>query len=147
MNSDFITMVSQGIDNIISELKQYSDEADLWKVEGKINNSAGNLALHLTGSLNYFIGNVMSGNGYVRNREAEFSDKHIPRQTMMRNLEETKAMIADFLSQCDAEFYTAIFPLSIFGDNRSNHYVLTIMIAHLNYHLGQINYHRRLIAK
>lgn len=111
MNSDFITMVSQGIDNIISELKQYSDEADLWKVEGKINNSAGNLALHLTGSLNYFIGNVMSGNGYVRNREAEFSDKHIPRETMMRNLEETKSMIAAFLSQCDAEFYTAIFPL------------------------------------
>lgn len=147
MNSDFTTILSQGIDKIISELNQYENETDIWKIDGDIKNSAGNLALHLTGSINYFIGAVMSDNGFVRNRDAEFSDKNISREQMISELIKSKTMMEEFISKQDTDFYTAIFPLQTFGENRSNHYALMIMAVHLNYHLGQINYHRRLIGK
>ncbi|HET8963143.1 MAG TPA: DUF1572 family protein [Chitinophagales bacterium] len=147
MNSDFTTILSQGIDKIISELNQYENEMDIWEIDGEIKNSAGNLAIHLSGSINYFIGAVMAKNGYVRNRDAEFSEKNISREKMISELNTTKTMMEEFISQQDADFYNAIFPLQTFGENRSNHYALMIMAVHLNYHLGQINYHRRLIGK
>lgn len=147
MNSDFSTILSQGIDNIISELNQYENEADIWEIDGEIKNSAGNLAIHLSGSISYFIGAVMAKNGYVRNREAEFSEKNISREKMISELNSTKKMMEAFISKQDADFYNAIFPLQTFGENRSNHFALMIMAVHLNYHLGQINYHRRLIGK
>ena len=146
MNTDFTTFLTRGIDTIISELQQYPNEAAVWKLDGEIKNTAGNLALHLTGSLNHFIGAVMAGNGYVRNREAEFSETNVSRDKIIAGLVNTKEMIQNFISGQTPEFYTAIFPLPTFGDNRTNHYVLLQMVAHLNYHLGQINYHRRLIG-
>lgn len=147
MQTEFITFLSRGIETIISELQQYPDEDAVWKIEGEIKNSAGTLALHLNGSLNHFIGAVMAQNGYVRNRDAEFADRNIAREKIIGMLQKTKTMCSEFLEKQNADFFTAVFPLPTFGDNRSNHYVLLQMIAHLNYHLGQINYHRRLIGK
>ncbi|MBK7108535.1 MAG: DUF1572 family protein [Chitinophagales bacterium] len=147
MNSDFTTILGNGINSIITELQQYENETDIWNIEGEIKNSAGNLAFHLTGSINYFIGAVMANNGYVRNRDAEFSDKNISREKMISELNTTKTMMEEFISKQDVDFYNAIFPLQTFGENRSNHYALMIIAVHLNYHLGQINYHRRLIGK
>ncbi len=34
----------------------------------------------------------------------------------------------------------------VFGGNKTPGYVLMQLISHLSYHLGQINYHRRLLT-
>lgn len=145
MQNDFTIFISRGIEAIITELQQYKNEEDVWKVSGEIKNSGGNLALHINGSISHFVGAVMAGNGYIRNRDAEFTDRNIPREKIIAALNSTKAMCTEFIHRQSPEFFTAIFPLTTFGDNRSNHYVLMQMVTHLQYHLGQINYHRRLM--
>lgn len=147
MQNDFITFISRGIEAVIAELQQYKTDTDVWLVAGEIKNSAGTLALHLNGSLNHFIGAVMANNGYVRNREAEFADRNIPREKIIASLNNTKTICAEFISKQHPAFFEATFPFTTFGDNRSNHYVLLQMVAHLQYHLGQINYHRRLVKQ
>src|SRR5258706_15287224 len=81
------------------EIELYGSEADLWKIQGEIANSAGNLALHLIGSLNHFIGNHLGGTGYVRNRPLEFSDKNVPKIDLVAKIEATRQMLNKVLSK------------------------------------------------
>jgi hypothetical protein len=129
-----------------TEISQYNKEEDLWITEGAILNCAGNLALHLVGNLNHFIGSVLGETGYVRNRDKEFSDKQIPRSDLLQMIVEVTAVVARTLSGMTDSDGLKIFPLETFGTGRSNQFVLMYLLAHFNYHLGQINYHRRILA-
>lgn len=128
------------------EVEAYSDEADLWKVSGEILNPAGNLCLHLTGNLQHFLGAVLGQTGYVRNRDAEFADKGVPREQLLAGIDETLAVIKSTLSNLSDEDLAKTYPLEVFGEPMTTGYFLTHLATHLNWHLGQINYHRRLIA-
>lgn len=128
------------------EVEAYSDEADLWKVSGEILNPAGNLCLHLTGNLQHFLGAVLGQTGYVRNRNAEFADKGVPREQLLAGIDETLAVIKSTLSNLSDEDLAKTYPLEVFGEPMTTGYFLTHLATHLNWHLGQINYHRRLIA-
>ena len=108
------------------EISLYKDETNLWKVENTISNSAGNLCLHLIGNLNHFIGATLGNTGYVRQRELEFSSKNT-----LKKLN-------------DADFEVN-FPLEKHGQIVKTDYMLFHLLTHLNYHIGQINYHRRLL--
>ncbi len=44
-------------------------------------------------------------------------------------------------------FLEAEYPILVFDHKTSTEYLLVHLTGHLNYHLGQINYHRRLIEK
>ena len=128
-----------------AELAAYMNEAQLWETAPGINNCGGNLFLHLIGNLNYFIGAELGNTGYIRNRDAEFSDKNIPRQKIADDLAGLVAMIDTVLSGISEMQLSQPYPTDKFGAGKSIHYVLTYLLAHLNYHLGQINYHRRLL--
>src|SRR4029077_19219374 len=69
------------------ELEAYADERDIWRIQPGISNSAGNLALHLTGNLQYFIGTVLGGTGYVRDRDAEFNRRDVSRAELLRQVD------------------------------------------------------------
>ena len=136
------------LDKTIKEVNIYNLEADLWKVEDGINNSAGNLSLHICGNLSYFVGVVLGNTGYKRNREAEFSDKNVPRQEMIQKLEETKESISATLAKLPIDELEKLYPVQVWKDrNYSTLQFLIHLATHLNYHLGQINYHRRLLTK
>src|SRR5258708_13533143 len=66
------------------ELEAYADERDIWRIQPGISNSAGNLALHLTGNLQYFIGTVLGSSSYVRDRDAEFNPRDVPPTPLLR---------------------------------------------------------------
>ena len=89
------------LNKLISEVKQYKSESDIWKINGQINNSAGNLCLHLVGNLNTYIGRELGKTGYVRNRELEFSSKDISRQELIQMVENTIEMINQTLDHFD----------------------------------------------
>ncbi|MGA8263749.1 MAG: DUF1572 family protein [Ignavibacteriaceae bacterium] len=128
------------------EITLYSDESKIWVVKGEIKNSAGNLALHLLGNLNHFIGAVLGNNGYVRNRDAEFSDKNVSLTEMINNVDKTKEVIKSILSKISDEELAEDYPVVVLaGKKMKTGYFLIHLAGHLNYHLGQINYHRRLI--
>ncbi|MBS1559427.1 MAG: DUF1572 family protein [Bacteroidetes bacterium] len=139
--------------NFLKELKKlkeeialYPNESSLWKIEKGIANSAGNLCLHLVGNLNHFVGAILGNTGYVRNREAEFTSKNIPQQQLITQIENTIAMIEKVLSGVSDEQLHQVYPVDVFQEKMTTGYFLIHLTGHLGYHLGQINYHRRLIA-
>ena len=128
------------------EIKLYPDETALWLVQGEISNSAGNLCLHLIGNLQHFIGAVLGQTGYVRQREAEFSSRNVPRQVLLPELEKTIDIVKSTLNKLPEALLDGEFPVEKHGQKVSTTYMLLHLLTHLNYHLGQINYHRRLLA-
>lgn len=131
------------LEKLKDELQQYHDERNIWRVTPDIKNSAGNLCLHLVGNLNTYIGANLGQSGYVRHRELEFSLKHIPRATLLSSIDDTIAIIADTLPNIKAT--EEEYPEVIWDQRTSIEYVLVHLATHLDYHLGQVNYHRRLL--
>lgn len=130
-----------------SEIEQYKDESNLWLVDGEIPNSGGNLALHLVGNLKHFIGAVLGGSGYVRERDLEFSTKGTPRADILRAIDETMADVDMGLNKLAPTQLEQVYPFVVFADRTEpmrTGWFLLHLATHLNYHLGQINYHRRL---
>ena len=117
----------------------------IWKICGSIKNSAGNLALHLIGGLNYLIGTNLFHTGYVRNRDAEFTTKGIEKEQLIEQLKELNSMIGKTISSLTEEQLDSSFPIFFDKENATVNYVLTQLLLHLNYHLGQINYLRRML--
>ncbi len=148
-NQILITLYQRNLNKLKEEISAYSDESKIWVIEDGISNSAGNLTLHLIGNLNHFIGAVLGETGYVRERDKEFSLKNIPRNQMLLSIDTTIAVIQFTLSKLTEADMDKPYPeqLPAFKDDNSTRFMLTHLSVHLAYHLGQINYHRRLIGK
>lgn len=127
------------------EISLYTVDADLWKVAGDIKNPAGNLCLHLCGNLQYYIGAVLGNSGYVRNREAEFNTKGLTKEELLNEITKTRKAVAVALENLNPTVLETIYPVEVFKDPMTTGYFLIHLSAHLGYHLGQINYHRRLL--
>jgi uncharacterized damage-inducible protein DinB len=127
------------------EIEAYQTEAILWHTEQAISNSAGNLCLHLIGNLNAFIGAELGDTGYTRDRTFEFNGKNVPRQDLLQQILDTSSMIDQVLTQLKTEQLEEDYPRIIFSEKMSTGFFLVHLATHLNYHLGQINYHRRLL--
>jgi len=138
-------LFNRDLNKLKSEIESYKDESRMWKVEKSIANSAGNLCLHLIGNLNTFIGAALGKTNYIRQRELEFSLKDIPKTELIKKIEETIAVVNTALSGLTEEELKNDFPVNIFDKKTSTEYLLIHLTTHLAYHLGQINYHRRLL--
>ncbi|KOY85262.1 DinB superfamily protein [bacterium 336/3] len=141
------TLFRRDLEKLKSEIELYQNEATIWLIEPNISNSAGNLCLHLIGNLNHFIGTILGKTDYVRNRELEFSEKNVPRTKLTEQIEKTIEVVEQSLSKVSENQLQEEYPLVVLGKATSTHYFLFHLIAHLSYHLGQINYHRRLLDK
>ena len=142
--NDIHFFYQRDIQRVIDEIGLFKDEANIWKIGGSIKNSAGNLALHLTGGLNYLIGTNLSNTGYVRNRDAEFTIKGVDKEQLIEQLKELNSMIDKTISSLTEEQLESSFPIFFDKENATIRYVLIQLLLHLNYHLGQINYLRRM---
>ncbi len=141
-----VEMFLRELDKLHEEITLYDNEQDLWKVSGKITNTAGNLCLHLCGNLQHFIGAILGKSGYERNRELEFSAKNISRNDLLNEIQKTRAIVEVTLKNMHEEDLEQIYPVHKSGKEMTTIYLLTHILCHLNYHLGQVNYHRRMIG-
>jgi hypothetical protein len=132
------------IRKLIDEINLFKNEEDLWRTQGSVKNSSGNLALHITGGLNHFIGATLAKTGYVRDRNQEFIRKGVERKILVAQLEELIPMINETLNVLTPEHMEAEYPIFFDKPKTSTSYVLVQLLAHLNYHLGQVNYLRRI---
>lgn len=130
---------------LIHEVEQYSDENNIWRTTGQIANSAGNLSLHLVGNLNTYIGKGLGGTNYVRDRDNEFSAKGVPRKDIILMIRNTAEMVDKTLASLGEDILEKEYPDLVFDKKTSTGYMLVHLATHLGYHLGQVNYHRRLI--
>lgn len=146
MLSDTLRILfSRDLAKLKAELELYKTEENIWRVDKDILNSAGNLSLHLIGNLNTYIGAVLGNTGYVRNRPEEFSLKNIPRQELIANIHQTIDMIGPVLDALTEEQLTTEYPQLVNDEKVQTEYFLVHLAMHLSYHLGQVNYHRRLL--
>ena len=143
--NDISALFQRDLERLSEELQQFNKESNIWMVTGQIANSAGNLCLHLNGNLNHFIGSILGNTGYVRKREAEFAEKDVPRDALITMTNETGKMLADVLKSLKPEQLKVDFPIEVFGYAMTTNYFLIHLHGHLNYHLGQINYLRRML--
>lgn len=145
MQQSLIKLFDRDLLRLKNEIEAYTDEALLWEVRGEISNSAGNLCLHLMGNLNHYLGAQLGNTGYIRNRPLEFSDKNVPRTTLIQKIEATRQMLNEVINKLTEDDLAQNHTEEFNAGKDSNEYFLIHLYGHFNYHLGQINYHRRLV--
>lgn len=139
------SLFDRDLNRLIVEIESYQNESQIWVIDKNISNSAGNLCLHLIGNINLFIGVEIGKTDYVRDRPLEFSLKNVPRTGLISKIEATKLVVNNALDTLSASDLEAIYPLIVFEKEMTTGYFLIHLSTHLAYHLGQINYHRRLL--
>ena len=147
MKESIINLFLRDLDKLQEEISSYKDDASIWKIKFEIKNSGGNLALHLIGNLNHFLGAILGNSGYIRLRENEFTNKNINREEIIVQINELKITVKKVLSSLTKQDLEKAYPINVFGNEMKTEYFLIHLFGHLNYHLGQINYHRRLLDK
>ncbi|MEP6932084.1 MAG: DUF1572 family protein [Flavobacterium sp.] len=138
-------LFDRDLNRLKNEIDLYKNEMNIWKVEKEISNSAGNLCLHLIGNLNTYIGAEIGKTAYIRNRELEFSLKDISKAELIKNIDKTLEIVTTSLDKLTAEELEYEYPLLVFEKKTSTGYLLIHLTTHLAYHVGQINYHRRIL--
>ncbi len=139
-------LITRDLNKLKEELDLYSNESSLWKTADGISNSGGNLSLHLVGNLRHFFGAVLGGTGYVRDRDLEFSAKGVSRAEILSGIDEALADVKLTLETLSDDALAKTYPIEVFGHPMTTGFFLTHLATHLTYHLGQVNYHRRLVA-
>jgi len=128
------------------EIESYPSDEDLWEIPAGIANPGGNLALHLAGNLQYFVGNVLGKNGYERNRDAEFGSRDIPRAELLREIDNAIAAVEIGMGTITEADLAKPYPEKVGGVSSSTGAFLAHFATHLAYHLGQVDYHRRILT-
>lgn len=128
------------------EIALFPDDASLWQVVSGITNPAGTLALHVAGNLRHFIGAVLGGSGYVRDRDAEFNRRGLTRAVVTAELEQAEEEIEPaILSLTDAAL-AAPYPVAVGGVTLPTGRFLIHLAVHTGFHLGQAGYLRRALT-
>ena len=143
LTTDLRHLFAHDLRRLSNELDAFTNEADLWRTTGSISNSAGNLCMHLCGNLQHFIGHVLGGSAYKRDREREFAEKGVPKAQLLDDVNRTMEAVDDALAQMDAKRLEQVFPIKVLPEETTTAYFLLHLHGHLNYHLGQVNYLRR----
>lgn len=141
------SLYERELDKLLEELKSYEDEKNLWKLNGEIANTGGNLVLHLCGNLRHFIGAMLGGSGYIRKREDEFNLKDVKRSELVEEVKTTQKVVLETLNELNEAQLEEHYPINVFGKEMTTLYFINHLYGHLNYHLGQLNYHRRMLDK
>ncbi len=134
------------LEGMKSELLAYQDEADIWRTVPGLPNTAGTITLHVAGNLQHFVGAQLGGSGYLRDRAAEFALRNVSVSEMLEELDRTIAALGSTFETLEEEEMGRPFPQEIGGVRPTVGQFLVHLVAHLAYHLGQIDYHRRCVT-
>lgn len=146
MLQEISQLFNRDLERLKIEIELFNAEDKLWQITGSITNPAGNLCLHLIGNLNTYIGQNLGQIHYIRNRDLEFSQKDVPKTTLIREVSQTKIIVADSLNTLTETDLEKLYPEDVLGYSMTTCFFLIHLAAHLSYHLGQINYLRRILS-
>lgn len=127
------------------EVEAYPDDELPWRLVPGISNPTGSLTLHLAGNLQHFVGAVLGGSGYVRDRDREFTRRDVSRRELVAEVERTIGAVEVALEGADDALLAAEYPLPLAGRRVATGTFLVHLVSHLGYHLGQVDYHRRML--
>jgi uncharacterized damage-inducible protein DinB len=143
---DVRRVLTRELEALAREVELFPDDESLWRTIPGVVNSAGNLALHACGNLRHFVGGVLGGTGYVRDREAEFATRSGRREDVARQLRETASLVSHVLPRLPREALAAPYPKVHDGVQLRCDTFLLHLCTHLAFHLGQVGYLRRVLT-
>lgn len=143
LNQELKEIFIRDLNNLKKEIEAYNSDEKVWYSDHTFSNSAANLCLHLVGNLKWFIGAQLGNTGYERKREFEFSAKGIPQSDLIKEVDETLTIVSSSLDALSAEVLDTTYPIEVFKKPMTTRFFLIHLSSHLSYHLGQINFHRR----
>lgn len=144
--TELAALYSRDLTRLVQELSAFPDTATLWQTRAGISNAAGNLALHLEGNLREFIGRVLGHHDFTRDRPREFSDSGIEKSELVARLSAVRDEIPPVIASLSAEQLEGAYPMIYSGMTLPTQQMLIHLEGHLSYHLGQIDYLRRLLT-
>lgn len=139
-------LITRELRAIKRELEAYPDDASVWRAVPGLPNSGGTLALHIAGNIRHFFGSVMARDGYVRNRDAEFARRDVPRAELLAGIDDAIESARRTLRGTSDTVMAAPYPSKIADRTVSTEVFGVHLASHLAYHLGQLDYHRRLVT-
>lgn len=140
-------ILDRDLQALAREVKAYPDDGALWQLPEGITNSAGTLVLHLTGNIQHFLGARLADTGFVRDRPAEFSARGVPRAALLRQIEAARSAVRSAAEKVTDEAVGRDFPEVVGGVRVAIGEYLIHLVDHFGYHLGQVDYHRRLVTR
>jgi uncharacterized damage-inducible protein DinB len=143
---DIRRVLVRELDGFAREVEMLPDDEGLWKTVPGISNSVGTLATHVCGNLKHFIGGILGGSGYVRDREAEFSSGSRSREEVIREVRETAEIVSGALQRVPEASLGDEYPEAVAGVELPTGRALLHLCTHLAFHLGQAGYLRRVIT-
>ena len=126
------------------EVEAYPDDEAVWALPPGISNSCGTLVLHLVGNLRLYVGHVIGGIAYERDRPREFAARGLPRAGLLRELDAAMDAVDRALPKATEAVLASDFPQPVGAVRVNTQEFLLHCAAHLAYHLGQVDYHRRI---
>lgn len=146
MRTEWITIYMQVLDQLKTEIQNYPDETTLFTVLHGTSNSAGNLAMHLVGNIRHFFGAILLENGYIRDREHEFSGRS-SRVEILDGIASARQTLIRYFDTSENHSFEEPFPIPFKDQTVTKGYMYLMLLQHFTYHLGQINYHRRTLGQ
>lgn len=147
MVTELTKLFARDIDRLRNEIAAFGPEDHLWQTSGGVKNAAGNLGLHLAGNLSSYIGHTLGHHPYQRDREAEFATRNLPRPELLARIAAAREVVLDSLGRLTPEDLAKPYPEEVLGYPMTTGYFLLHLLAHLSYHLGQVNYLRRILDR
>jgi uncharacterized damage-inducible protein DinB len=144
---DLSTLLARELDTLIREVELLPDEASLWKTMTGVSNSCGTLALHCAGNLQHYVGAVLGGSGYVRDRAREFSQRTGTRAEVAAELRRARQAVSETLAALPVAVLDAEFPEAVGGVKLPTRLFLLHLAVHLGFHVGQADYLRRVLCE
>lgn len=110
-----------------------------WDKPFLFGNSVGHLVLHLTGNLNHYVGSIIAGTDYVRDRPQEFSDPHHePAEVILARFQASVELTVKTIRAQEAD--GLMTPVSVQMPVETRFGLFLLCIAHMNNHIGQMSY-------
>lgn len=141
IHSELISLFTRDLRRVAQEIAAFPTDESLWQTAPGVTNSAGNLALHLEGNLREYIGRQLGGIAYTRQRPLEFSTTGLTRVDLAARIDAVRETVIPSLATADLD---ALFPENVLGQPLTARQFVLHLLGHLNYHLGQIDYLRRM---
>jgi hypothetical protein len=139
-------LMVRDLEALRAELRAYPDERSVWECPSGISNSAGTLTLHLIGNLRHYVGANLGGTKYVRDRDAEFAGRDVSLAVLEAEIAEAIAEVNRALGGFDVSLLDKEYAPEVAGVRLPTELFLLHLATHLAYHLGQIDYHRRVVT-
>jgi len=141
---DLNVLFQRDLNRLIENIEETPEEM-LWEVPEGITNSIGVLTQHLIGNINHFVGEGLGNTGFERDREREFKNEPIPKEDLISDIQDLKRMLTEIHDDLEDGEIDADYPMEVPFEATTRGFLIHLY-GHLNYHLGQINYLRRIMS-